>query len=52
MSALRPHAIEHGGYINGSTDYADGGIRDAYGAAKYEKLARVKAGYDPATCST
>jgi FAD/FMN-containing dehydrogenase len=48
-SALRPHSIEDGGggYINGSTDYADGGIRDAYGTAKYEKLAQVKAGYDP-----
>jgi FAD/FMN-containing dehydrogenase len=47
-AALRPHAIGSGdGYINGNTDYADGAIRDAYGAATYQRLARVKAGYDP-----
>ena len=47
-AALRPHAIGSGdGYINGNTDYADGAIRDAYGVATYQRLARVKAGYDP-----
>ena len=47
-AALRPHAIGSGdGYVNGNTDYADGAIRDAYGAGTYQRLARVKAGYDP-----
>ena len=47
-TALRPHAIGSGdGYINGSTDFQDGQIRTSYGAAKYERLARIKAEYDP-----
>jgi FAD/FMN-containing dehydrogenase len=47
-TALRPHAVGDGvSYINGNTDYAGDGIRAAYGADKYERLARIKAGYDP-----
>ena len=47
-AALRPHAIGSGdGYINGSTDHQDEQVRNSYGAAKYERLARIKAEYDP-----
>jgi len=47
-AALRPHAIGSGdGYINGSTDFQDDQVRNSYGAAKYERLAKIKAEYDP-----
>jgi FAD binding domain/Berberine and berberine like len=47
-SALRPHAIGSGdGYVNGSTDFHDDQVRDSYGPAKYERLAAIKAEYDP-----
>jgi FAD/FMN-containing dehydrogenase len=47
-AALRPHAIGSGdGYVNGTTDYHDDEIRNSYGAAKYERLATIKAEYDP-----
>jgi hypothetical protein len=46
--ALRPHAIGSGdGYINGITDFSDDRLRHSYGPAKYERLARIKAEYDP-----
>ena len=46
--ALRPHAIGSGdGYINGITDFSDDRVRQSYGQAKYERLARIKAQYDP-----
>src|ERR1700746_674818 len=46
--ALRPHAIGSGdGYINGITDFSDDRVRQSYGPAKYERLARIKAQYDP-----
>jgi FAD binding domain/Berberine and berberine like len=47
-SALRPHAIGSGdGYVNGTADYQNDRVRGSYGAAKYERLARIKAEYDP-----
>jgi hypothetical protein len=46
--ALRPHAIGSGdGYINGITDFSDDRLRHSYGPAKYERLAAIKAQYDP-----
>jgi hypothetical protein len=46
--ALRPHAIGSGdGYINGTADLQDDRVRGSYGTAKYERLARIKAEYDP-----
>ena len=45
--ALRPYAIGIGSYINGMTEFEDDRVRASYGAAKYQRLARIKAEYDP-----
>jgi len=46
--ALRPHAIGSGdGYVNGTTDYQEDRVRNSYGSAKYDRLAGIKATYDP-----
>jgi hypothetical protein len=46
--ALRPHAISGGdGYVNGTADYQNDRVRGSYGTAKYTRLARIKAVYDP-----
>jgi FAD/FMN-containing dehydrogenase len=45
--ALRPHAIGIGSYVNGMTEFEEDRVRASYGAAKYQRLARIKAEYDP-----
>jgi FAD/FMN-containing dehydrogenase len=46
--ALCPHAIDgSSGYINNTSEYSGDGVRGSYGAAKYRRLAAIKAGYDP-----
>jgi FAD/FMN-containing dehydrogenase len=45
-SALVEHAAGVGSYVNFMTEYEEDRVRAAYGA-KYERLQRVKATYDP-----
>lgn len=45
--ALLPHARSIGGYINSMTEFAENKVRASYGPTKYERLARIKAIYDP-----
>jgi FAD/FMN-containing dehydrogenase len=45
---LSPLAIGSGdGYVNGTAEYQDDRVRSSYGPAKYERLAAIKAEYDP-----
>jgi len=45
--ALRPHSLGAGSYVNAMTEFDDDRVRAAYGPAKYERLAKIKAKYDP-----
>jgi hypothetical protein len=45
--ALRPLARNGGSYINYMTEYEEDRVRAAYGPTKFERLAQIKATYDP-----
>ena len=46
-SAMRPHATGAGGYVNFMSEVDEDRVRASYGEAKYQRLARIKAEYDP-----
>ena len=45
--AMRPHATGSGGYVNFMVEADEYRVRASYGKDKYERLARIKAQYDP-----
>jgi FAD/FMN-containing dehydrogenase len=45
-SALQPHSLGIGDYVNNMVEFDDDRIRASYGD-KYDRLARIKAVYDP-----
>jgi FAD/FMN-containing dehydrogenase len=45
-SALLPHAVGSGGYVNFMTEYDEDRVRNAYGP-KYRRLQELKATHDP-----
>jgi hypothetical protein len=44
---LLPYANKSAGYVNFMSEYQEDRVRETYGQAKYERLARIKAEYDP-----
>ena len=45
--ALRPAASNTGGYVNFMSEVEEDRVRTAYGPAKFDRLARIKAKFDP-----
>lgn len=46
FDALQPYTHDAGAYVNSESDYGDERVRSIYGP-KYERLAAIKAQYDP-----
>jgi hypothetical protein len=46
--ALRPAAAHDGGYVNLNAEFEGDSLRNTYGAAKFDRLRKIKAQYDPA----
>ncbi|HJT04007.1 MAG TPA: BBE domain-containing protein [Pseudonocardiaceae bacterium] len=44
---LLPYANKSAGYVNFMSEYEEDRVRETYGPAEYERLARIKAEYDP-----
>jgi FAD/FMN-containing dehydrogenase len=44
---LVEHSANAGSYVNFMTEFEEDRVRASYGAEKYERLARIKAKYDP-----
>jgi FAD/FMN-containing dehydrogenase len=44
---LLPYANKSAGYVNFMSEYEQDRVRETYGPAKYERLARIKTEYDP-----
>jgi FAD/FMN-containing dehydrogenase len=45
--ALRSFGMGIGSYVNGMAEFEENRVRASFGPAKYERLARIKAEYDP-----
>ena len=46
-AALRPAARDDGAYVNLTAEFEADGLRHTYGDAKFDRLRRIKAVYDP-----
>jgi hypothetical protein len=45
--ALRPAAVHDGAYVNLNAEFEGDSLRNTYGPAKFDRLQRIKAQYDP-----